>query len=84
VFGAATDALADFDEPDFTVGEEINLVGSGPIRNMYDPSQVGGDTYCYSSSFPGTGGARGRRSGQHWFYLLAQGNKPAGGPESST
>jgi len=44
---------AAYDPPDFLVGEEINLVGQGPIRNMYDPSQLG-DPNCYSSSIPGT------------------------------
>ena len=42
-FGAATEWFANepapFDTPDFLVGEEINLVGSGPIRNMYNPSR---------------------------------------------
>ena len=41
-FGAATEWFANepssYDAPDFTVGEKINLVGSGPIRYMYNPS----------------------------------------------
>jgi Zn-dependent metalloprotease len=39
VFGAATETFANNpnDPPDFLVGEEVNLVGSGPIRNMYNP-----------------------------------------------
>ena len=40
-FGAATEWYANdpSDTPDFTVGEEVNLVGSGPIRYMYNPSR---------------------------------------------
>jgi zinc metalloprotease ZmpA len=49
VFGASTETFANNpkDPADFLVGEEVNLVGSGPIRNMYDPSQLG-DPNCYS------------------------------------
>ncbi|HET6985344.1 MAG TPA: M4 family metallopeptidase, partial [Kribbella sp.] len=56
-FGAATEWYSNqssqFDPPDFLVGEEVNLVGSGPIRNMYNPSALG-DPNCYTSSIPGT------------------------------
>ena len=42
-FGAATEWFSNnpADAPDYLVGEEINLVGQGPIRNMYNPSAVG-------------------------------------------
>ena len=43
-FGAATEWFANepppTTPPDFLVGEKINLVGSGPIRNMYNPSRA--------------------------------------------
>ena len=41
IFGALTEHFANNpnDPPDFLVGEEVNLVGSGPIRNMYNPSR---------------------------------------------
>lgn len=55
VFGAATEWSANepfqFDGPDFLVGEKINLVGQGPIRNMFNPSALG-DPNCYSSAIP--------------------------------
>ncbi len=51
------------DPPDFLVGETVNLVGSGPIRNMYNPSALG-DQNCYASSVPNGRGARGRRPRQ--------------------
>ena len=84
-FGAATEWYANnpADAPDFLVGEEINLVGQGPIRNMYNPSAVG-DPNCYSSSIPSAEVHAAAGPGNHWFYLLSQGSNPAGGPASPT
>ena len=84
-FGAATEwysnQAAAYDPPDFLVGEEVNLVGSGPIRNMYNPSALG-DPNCYSSSIPGTEVHAAAGPGNHWFYLLSQGSH--GSPSSPT
>ena len=85
-FGAATEWFANnpADIPDFLVGEEVNLVGQGPIRNMYDPSAVG-DPNCYSSSIPNGEVHAAAGPGNHWFYLLAMGSNPGNGqPASST
>jgi Zn-dependent metalloprotease len=86
-FGASTEWFANepapFDTPDFQVGEEINLVGSGPIRIMYNPSQVG-DPNCYSSSIPGSEVHAAAGPGDHWFYLLAEGTNPTNGQPTST
>ncbi len=85
-FGAATEYFANnpADAPDFLVGEEINLVGQGPIRNMYNPSAVG-DPNCYSSSVPSSEVHAAAGPGNHWFYLLSQGSSGSGGsPASST
>jgi Zn-dependent metalloprotease len=84
-FAAATEYFANnpADVPDFLIGEEVNLVGQGPIRNMYNPSAVG-DPNCYSSSIPGTEVHAAAGPGNHWFYLLAMGSNPAGGPTSPT
>ena len=73
-FGASTEWFANnpADPPDFLVGEEVNLVGSGPIRNMANPSTVG-DPNCYSSSIPGAEVHAAAGPGDHWFYLLSQG-----------
>jgi len=76
-FGAATEWYSNqpaaYDPPDFYVGEEVNLVGNGPIRNMYDPSQVG-DPNCYSSSIPGSEVHAAAGPGDHWFVLVSQGS----------
>ena len=84
-FGAATEWYINNpnDPPDYLVGEEINLVGSGPIRNMYNPSALGDDN-CYSSSIPSEEVHAAAGPGNHWFYLLAQGTSGNGQPASST
>ena len=84
-FGAATEWFSNnpADVPDYLVGEEINLVGQGPIRNMYNPSAVG-DPNCYSSSIPGTEVHAAAGPGNHWFYLLAEGTNPTNGQPTST
>ncbi len=85
-FGAATEWFANepapFDVPDFTVGEQINLVGSGPIRNMANPAALG-DPNCYSSSIPNGEVHASAGPGNHWFYLLAEGTNPTNGQPTS-
>ncbi|WP_412538879.1 M4 family metallopeptidase [Longispora sp. K20-0274] len=87
MFGMATEYYINepspYDTPDWTVGETVNLVGQGPIRNMYNPSLVG-DPNCYSSSIPNGEVHATAGPGNHWGYLLAMGNAPAGGPVSPT
>ncbi|WP_344903897.1 M28 family peptidase [Actinomadura meridiana] len=85
VWGASTEAFLNnpADTPDYTVGEEINLTGSGPIRSMYQPSNVSGHPNCYSSSVPNMEVHAAAGPGNHWFYLLAEGSNPGGGKPSS-
>jgi Zn-dependent metalloprotease len=86
-FGASTEWFANesspFDVPDFTVGEQINLTGSGPIRFMYHPSLISGHPDCYSSSIPTTEVHAAAGPGNHWFYLLAEGTNPTNGQPTS-
>ncbi|TDD79170.1 peptidase M4 [Actinomadura rubrisoli] len=86
IFGALTEHYinepADLDPPDYLVGEEVDLVGRGPIRNMYNPSAVG-DPNCYSSSIPNTEVHKAAGPQNHWFYLLAEGSNPGGGKPTS-
>ncbi|GLW54828.1 M28 family peptidase [Kitasatospora phosalacinea] len=87
IMGALTEAYANepapYDNPDYTVGEMINLVGQGPIRVMYNPSQISGNPNCYSSSIPNTEEHAAAGPLNHWFYLLAEGSNPGGGKPSS-
>ncbi|MFJ1884546.1 M28 family peptidase [Streptomyces sp. NPDC088137] len=86
IMGALTEAYtnepAPYDDPDYTVGEKIDLVGDGPIRIMYNPGQIG-DPNCYSSSIPNTEEHAAAGPLNHWFYLLAEGSNPGGGKPSS-
>lgn len=83
IFGALTEAYAanPNDPADYLVGEEADLVGNGPIRNMYNPSALG-DPNCYSSSIPNTEVHAAAGPLNHWFYLLAQGSNAS--PASPT
>jgi zinc metalloprotease ZmpA len=86
VFGATTEGFANesaqFDPPDFLVGEEINLVGSGPIRNMFNPSALG-DPNCFSNSIPNTEVHAAAGPGNHFYYLLVNGSRPTNGQPTS-
>ncbi|MGW4524126.1 M4 family metallopeptidase [Amycolatopsis sp. NPDC004378] len=83
IFGALTEHYANnpVDTPDYTVGEGVNLTGTGPIRYMYNPSQEG-DPNCYSSSIPSTEVHAAAGPQNHWFYLLAEGSNAS--PASPT
>lgn len=83
IFGALTEFYANnpHDPGDYLVGEEADLVGDGPIRNMYNPGALG-DPNCYSSSIPNTEVHAAAGPLNHWFYLLAQGSN--GSPASPT
>jgi Zn-dependent metalloprotease len=87
VFGASTEWFtnesAPYAKPDFLVGNQVNLVGQGPIRNMYNPSALG-DKNCYDSSIPTTEVHAAAGPGNHWFYLVAEGTNPTNGQPTST
>lgn len=84
IFGALTEHYANNpnDPPDYEVGEEVNLVGNGPIRSMYQPSRLNHPN-CYSSSIPNTEVHAAAGPQNHWFYLLAEGSNPGGGKPNS-
>ncbi|MEV4220848.1 M28 family peptidase [Nonomuraea sp. NPDC049725] len=84
IFGALTEHYANNpnDPPDYLVGEEVDLVGQGPIRNMYNPGLLN-DPNCYSSQIPNTEVHAAAGPLNHWFYLLAEGSNPGGGKPSS-
>lgn len=88
IFGALTEAYAaepaPFDTPDYLVGESVNLVGRGPIRNMANPSAVGGHPNCSSSAIPGTEVHAAAGPLNHWFHLLAEGSAASPTCDGST
>ncbi|WP_067460643.1 M4 family metallopeptidase [Actinomadura macra] len=81
-------AVLNFDPPDYEVGEELDLVGRGPIRNMSDPSKISNNPGCFSSAVPTMEVHAAAGVQNHWFYLLAEGsnaNDPDNGrPNSPT
>jgi Zn-dependent metalloprotease len=81
-FGVSTEWFADqsppFDTPDFSVGDSINLHGTGEHRNMANPSAVGHPN-CFSSSIPSIEVHAAAGPGNHWFYLVAEGSNPTDG-----
>jgi zinc metalloprotease ZmpA len=85
-FGVATEWFADqsppFDAPDFSVGDSINLHGTGEHRNMANPSRVGHPN-CFSSSIPSIEVHAAAGPGNHWFYLVAEGSNPTNGQPTS-
>jgi Zn-dependent metalloprotease len=83
-YGAATEWYANNpnDTPDYQVGEEINLVGSGPIRYMYNPA-LAGDDNCYTRRTASEEVHAAAGPGNHWFYLLAEGSNPTDGQPTS-
>ncbi len=82
IFGALTEAYAanPSDPADYLVGEEVDLDGSGPIRNMAHPSSIGTAVDCYSAAVADPNQVEVHDAAgplNHWFYLLAEGSGPA-------
>jgi Zn-dependent metalloprotease len=84
IIGTAAEFFADdpHDPPDFSIGEEIDIVGTGPFRQMYNPSLVG-DPNCYTSLIPFLDPHDAAGPFDHWFTLLAKGSAADGGQPAS-
>ena len=84
-FGASTEAFINSpnDPPDFTVGEEVNLLGTGAIRDMRDPSAKGDDN-CFSNQTAREEVHAAAGPGNHWFFLVSQGTGGNGQGASPT
>ncbi len=86
IFGTLTEAYANestaFDPPDFLIGEELDINGNGPLRNMANPAAVG-DPGCFSSTIPTMETHAAAGPFDHWFYLVAQGSNPSNGNPTS-
>lgn len=83
IFGALTEFYANNpnDPGDYLVGEEADLVGQGPIRNMANPGALG-DPNCWTSSIKNTEVHAAAGPLNHWFTLLSVGT--GGNPSSPT
>lgn len=70
--------------PDYLIGERLPRDGSGPLRNMIQPSIDGTSADCW---YAGVGDLDVHYSsgvGNHLYYMLAEGSQPVGGPASPT
>lgn len=72
------------DLPDYQIGEELYKSGAKALRYMYKPSLDGKSADCW---YPTVGSLNVHYSSgvaNHFYYLLAEGTAPAGGPVSPT
>lgn len=73
------------DPGDYLIGERLYKSGGGKaLRYMYKPSLDGSSADCW---YPGVGSLNVHYSSgvaNHFYYLLAEGTAPSGGPASPT
>jgi len=86
IFGTMVEFYAnnDNDTPDYKIGERLYKSGSNALRFMYRPSLDGASADCW---YGGVGSLNVHYSSgvaNHFFYLLAEGTAPTGGPASPT
>jgi Zn-dependent metalloprotease len=77
IFGTAVEWYANnaADNPDYLIGELINLRGNGtPLRYMDRPSRDGRSPDCWSSSLAGLDPHYSSGPLNHWFYLASEGS----------
>ncbi|MER7132109.1 M4 family metallopeptidase [Streptosporangium saharense] len=86
IFGTLTEHYVnhppEVDAPDYLIGEKVEFSGPGPLRNMYDPASLG-DPGCYSDDVVNQEPHKSAGIQNHWFYLLAEGDRVPGRPEQS-
>jgi Zn-dependent metalloprotease len=88
IFGSMVEFYANNpnDPADYIIGEEIYTpakAGDG-LRYMYNPSLDGSSKNCWSSTVGSLDVHYSSGVANHFFYLLAEGSSPAGGPASPT
>jgi Zn-dependent metalloprotease len=86
IFGTMVEYFANNanDAPDYLIGERLYKSGNNALRVMYRPSLDGASADCW---YGGVGSINVHYSSgvaNHFFYLLAEGTAPAGGPASPT
>ncbi|GHJ44056.1 hypothetical protein Cs7R123_13980 [Catellatospora sp. TT07R-123] len=67
-------ANAPGDPADYTIGEEIDIYGTGaPLSNLYDPALDGSSHSCWSTLTPPADPHVSSGVGKHFFFDLAEG-----------
>lgn len=75
------------DPPDYDIGEMLyknNPTNAKALRFMYEPSKDGASPNCWSSTLKSLDVHYSSGVANHFYYLLAEGNAPAGGKASPT
>jgi Zn-dependent metalloprotease len=77
IFGTAVEWYANnaSDNPDYLIGELININGNGtPLRYMDQPSKDGASKDCWSSTLGSLDPHYSSGPLNHWFYLASEGS----------
>ena len=72
------------DTPDYKIGELLYRSGNSALRYMYRPSLDGASADCWYSGVGSLNVHYSSGVANHFYYLLAEGTAPAGGPASPT
>ncbi|MFN2524546.1 MAG: M4 family metallopeptidase [Mycobacteriales bacterium] len=87
IFGTLVEFYANNpqDPGDYLIGEKLYTASPGKaLRYMYDPIKDGRSPNCYTSSIGSLDVHYSSGVANHFFYLLAAGSNPVGGPVSPT
>jgi Zn-dependent metalloprotease len=79
IFGTSVEFYANnpADNPDYLIGEKLNLRGNGtPLRYMDDPHRDGASPNCWSSGLGALDVHLSAGPLNHWFYLASEGSGP--------
>jgi Zn-dependent metalloprotease len=88
IFGSLVEYYANSaqDPGDYLIGETLYTPGTpgDALRYMHQPSLDGKSPDCWSSSLAALDVHYSSGVANHFFYLLAEGSNPAGGPPPTT
>jgi Zn-dependent metalloprotease len=87
IFGTMVEFFANNpnDAGDYLIGEKLYKSGNGKaLRYMYRPSLDGASADCWYSGVGSLNVHYSSGVANHFYYLLAEGTAPAGGPASPT
>jgi Zn-dependent metalloprotease len=72
------------DTPDYLIGERLYKNGTSSLRNMARPSTDGKSADCWYSGVGSLNVHYSSGVANHFYFLLAEGTNPSGGPNSPT
>ena len=86
IFGTMVEFFANNakDTPDYKIGERLYKSAGPALRFMYHPSLDGASADCWYGTVGSLNVHYSSGVTNHFFYLLAEGTAPSGGPTSPT